>query len=76
MSDGACPDCGAPVKRVTIAPTREIVALDTVAVWNGRYTLDANDTEAALPIASPGRMGHIPHHETCPAVERPRTSAL
>lgn len=78
MSDGQCPDCGAAIKRVIVDvdDVEEVVVLDAVAVWNGRYALDSNDAEGAIPITSPGRQGYVPHADTCPAVSRPRASAL
>lgn len=66
MPDSTCKDCGRPVKRVTLLPTRMLVDLDTTPSHDGRYRLKGDQNSSAEPIDRPGFQGYQLHSDTCP----------
>jgi hypothetical protein len=62
MANSTCPACGAAIKIVSVEGRR--IRLDAVPTFNGRFQLDAEDVDRAIPIKTPGRQGHLIHD--CP----------
>jgi hypothetical protein len=62
-----CKRCNRPIHRVTLAPTRMLIELDTTPSFDGRYRLSGTDNNLAEPITRPGLQGYQKHDETCTA---------